>query len=1219
MKILKIAFNNLNSLRGETIIDFQVEPLRSTGLFAIVGDTGSGKTTVLDALTLGIYGRIHRNKNVEEVLSYGATDSYAEVEFSVGTNIYRSKWVLRRAHGKIDGTIKTKRELAKWEESSKEFEIVATKIREIEEQTEQITGLDYHRFSKSVLLSQGDFAAFLKATEKDRSNLLERITGTNIYSDISIAAFDRFRLEEGKYLALKQELGALQILDKEDQKELEKEKKNFEKGGKALHKEIGNYKKQIAWLENLTGLEASLEKETQVLQKVTARWNAALPAFEQLENHKKTAVFQKDIIQLNNLENNQQGLSLAAMQLQKDIRNHELTKEKTSTYLKEQTALLETAKKNKVTQEKLFQEVAELDVLLKEKKSPLDKKLLEVKALTTQFEKFQEEEKKLKTTQVKLQTNIEERTAWLKENQYLEQLSEDLPTLKIYYEDLTKIHKESKKNEKEASDIAQELNSIKEAIEKSTTADNTTNAKLAALEAKINNPLKEYKVQNVNQLLPLIHEEIERLNHQQQHLQNLIILSKDYEELLTYLKTYDDEIKKLSTQQEATESQLLETVKIKDKLTKHYDFKLQAYEREQLMANYERERSTLKEGDKCPLCFSTSHPFRTLTSTTPYVNEAKQELDQAKKELDIVEQDCNKFQNQQVTTRSKIEHLIKQRSEQLDNKQDTLLTQIQQEIEKIPLIAAELKREETFATKQLFLNEQSQNIVKKITLKKELINNALTYNEQVSIQNKNRATTQETLKKAQIKEATLKSNQKNILATQQEVQDKIAQLKELVNTRLAKYQLTLDQVSFTKAIADLEKQAEAFKNNQEQLVTQQKEFALINQKIEQIEQRIKEESKQLDLEKQESASLQNEFKSVSEKRIALFGEKEVEAEKNMLVLKLNKLEDNLSIATQQAQESEIALRTSIADQKTNEANTKKTKKEVDSIQSSLLKKILQYGFTTVAALQEAFLPPAKVQSIEQTKEQLQKEKAIQEKQLKNIQSTIEKETKKQLTQETLVDLQEILAASEAKYLENEQQIGRRKQQLEDNEQRKTEGEELLQKIEVQKKEFDRWAKLNDLIGSRDGKKFRVFAQGLTLKKLAELANRHLIQLHGRYLLNKPNTQDLALEIIDTYQADNVRSINTLSGGESFLVSLSLALGLSDLAGRNTRIQSLFIDEGFGTLDESALDLAISTLENLQASGKTIGVISHIKELKERIGTQIQVEKQGSGFSAVSIR
>ena len=94
---------------------------------------------------------------------------------------------------------------------------------------------------------------------------------------------------------------------------------------------------------------------------------------------------------------------------------------------------------------------------------------------------------------------------------------------------------------------------------------------------------------------------------------------------------------------------------------------------------------------------------------------------------------------------------------------------------------------------------------------------------------------------------------------------------------------------------------------------------------------------------------------------------------------------------------------------------------------------------------------------------------------------------------------------------------------------------------------------------------------------------------------------------------------TLSGGESFLISLALALGLSDLAGRHAQIESLFIDEGFGTLDEHSLDMAISTLENLRAGGKTIGIISHVKALKERIGTQIQVHKQSDGFSKVSVR
>ena len=161
-------------------------------------------------------------------------------------------------------------------------------------------------------------------------------------------------------------------------------------------------------------------------------------------------------------------------------------------------------------------------------------------------------------------------------------------------------------------------------------------------------------------------------------------------------------------------------------------------------------------------------------------------------------------------------------------------------------------------------------------------------------------------------------------------------------------------------------------------------------------------------------------------------------------------------------------------------------------------------------------------------------------------------------------------------------------------------------------------RLKDIIGSADGKVFRAFAQGLTLKKLTELANRHLLQLNGRYLIHKPNDKDLALEIIDQHHANNIRSIHTLSGGESFLVSLALALGLSDLAGRNTQIKSLFIDEGFGTLDESALDLAITTLENLQSIGKRIGVISHVHALKERITTQIQVQKKGSGFSDLVI-
>jgi exonuclease SbcC len=129
----------------------------------------------------------------------------------------------------------------------------------------------------------------------------------------------------------------------------------------------------------------------------------------------------------------------------------------------------------------------------------------------------------------------------------------------------------------------------------------------------------------------------------------------------------------------------------------------------------------------------------------------------------------------------------------------------------------------------------------------------------------------------------------------------------------------------------------------------------------------------------------------------------------------------------------------------------------------------------------------------------------------------------------------------------------------------------------------------------------------------------LLRLSDRYSILKSPEKDLDLQIVDSYQADVVRPMSTLSGGESFLVSLALALGLSDLASRKVQINSLFIDEGFGTLDADTLDVAISALENLQANGKTIGIISHVEALKERIGTQIQVSKQPGGSSKIKIR
>jgi exonuclease SbcC len=168
------------------------------------------------------------------------------------------------------------------------------------------------------------------------------------------------------------------------------------------------------------------------------------------------------------------------------------------------------------------------------------------------------------------------------------------------------------------------------------------------------------------------------------------------------------------------------------------------------------------------------------------------------------------------------------------------------------------------------------------------------------------------------------------------------------------------------------------------------------------------------------------------------------------------------------------------------------------------------------------------------------------------------------------------------------------------------------------RDLNLWTKMNLLIGDSSGKKFSHFVQELTLKQLISYGNERLQSFSDRYLLDSEADSDY-LMVLDTYMGNSHRSVSSLSGGETFKLSLALAFGLSDLAAKNVNIESLFIDEGFGTLDPESLDQAITILENMQnTSNKSIGIISHVGELKDRIGTKIKLVKSGSGYSAIQI-
>jgi exonuclease SbcC len=162
-----------------------------------------------------------------------------------------------------------------------------------------------------------------------------------------------------------------------------------------------------------------------------------------------------------------------------------------------------------------------------------------------------------------------------------------------------------------------------------------------------------------------------------------------------------------------------------------------------------------------------------------------------------------------------------------------------------------------------------------------------------------------------------------------------------------------------------------------------------------------------------------------------------------------------------------------------------------------------------------------------------------------------------------------------------------------------------------------WSQLSELIGSSDGKKFRNFAQQLTLDILLSYGNQHLQSLTRRYRLQRIK-DSLGLLVVDQDMGDEVRSVHSLSGGESFLVSLALALGLASLSSHRVRVESLFIDEGFGSLDADSLGIAMDALDNLQSQGRKVGVISHVQEMTERIGTRVQVQRQSGGLSRIVV-
>jgi len=334
---------------------------------------------------------------------------------------------------------------------------------------------------------------------------------------------------------------------------------------------------------------------------------------------------------------------------------------------------------------------------------------------------------------------------------------------------------------------------------------------------------------------------------------------------------------------------------------------------------------------------------------------------------------------------------------------------------------------------------------------------------------------------------------------------------------------------------------------------------------------------------------------------------------NDLSNEMSSLQDNFNTAKQEAT-------TALSQLDTNQKSILENQANIDNLNNELAPQISSLGYDDVAVANTHILKEEDYQKWKKEITQLNNQLLELDAQLADLTQEIDKI-------ELILGDTEKCSISDLRYqIETNQQslsamlrtIGHIENQLVQNEKTKIEKAALLDLKTTKLEHLKPYEALNAMIGDATGNKYAAIAQNLNLSHLLNLANQRLQSLNDRYNF-VPTSIDQDLTVEDNYQLGAQRSVKTLSGGETFIISLGLALGLADMASKNVKLNSLFIDEGFGTLDKDTLETALETLYKLQAeSDRTIGVISHVESMKERISTQIRVHKDANGFSSIEV-
>ena len=1151
MRILRIRLANLNSLRGEHTVDFEHGPLARGGLFLIAGPTGAGKSTLLDAITLALYGRAARyakDPNPVDMMTRLCGECRAEVEFEVSSGRYRAEWQLRRARGKPDGAVQP----AKRYVYDASGQPLTQQIREAEVVIEKLVGLDYPRFLRSVLLAQGEFARFLHAAPDERAGLLESLTGTEIYGDLSVLAHEETTRREAALADQEKDLGRVTLLTPEQRAELVRQIEQREQVRSRQRAELEQRNREYAQAGELDRL---LQHERGLLAEQAAveqRAHQAEAELAQLARHRQALPYAEELSRL----------------------------ESAHQHLREEVRGLETARRAR--------DQSRRDWLLA---------LLAVAGLAEALVKkatrtLNDEEKLAQAAETKQQ----EAADWLKRHDSDRSLSAGLPDLAIRLRALETGRNDLAKGRARAEKLALTARRQAERISAAVTTLEQALGLLRQRESEKTSAAQTLESLLQGETLEAREEEIEILRTQIDALGKLILVADSERKKRQAIEASVSGLAECKLKLEQARGSAAETLAKKEAAQQALALRQDHLQRARVMASLEEHRATLRPGEPCPLCGATEHPFSDPSRSPISDSTLEAEVCHAREMLTAAETVWRTAD--QSATRLSADQT--NRALTLARDEDELNTIRAQAgalaaasgLEAVDLaglnalktqrddrLAAEV-RETTRIRAAMQAFAQAERACSQAENESRLAGQGRSAAEGLLAQCE-----------AQIREQT----EANTGLDQQ-----LAESEQALAGLLSSYAAPLPEPGRESTVLD-------------QLTNRRNEFQARDESL-----------------RQWTASLAKAKHSVERSRQTL-NELARRSEPVIAQARLHATEPDLPSPAAQAalaakwtslEQAELAVRQQEGGLTAAEAAAAHCQDECARAQeacqratAALEARLAGSVFASLAALRSARLAPGEAGRLEQLEQQLRRETDSLQGRLTEARTGIGQ-------------------FREAKVAEGElvQQLDARRQTL----QRATEelaaairlDQDQLQRDQVERErqaviaaqvEKDRghvlvWQRLRGLIGSHDGRKFRRFAQGLSLDVLIVHANRHLARLTDRYRMRRRGGEELELEIEDRYQAGATRPMASLSGGESFLASLALALGLAALAGRNVRIDSLFIDEGFGSLDADTLDTAISALETLRQDAKTVGIVSHVDLLKERITTQILVEKGAAGAS-----